>query len=205
VVQNVPMIDSDLQKTYGFKRPESPNRSLAASLLLPSLNINGIQSAATGKLASNIIPSVASATLDLRLVAGVDYQQQQQLVENHIQQQGYFITRSAPTDEERALYDKIIQVRRKSGYNAQRTPLQHPFAQQVINALTISSELPLVVAPSMGGSLPLFIFEKYANALPITVPVANFDNNQHAENENLRIGNLWSGIIKMAGLMRMKP
>lgn len=205
VVQNVPMIDSDLQKTYGFKRPESPNRSLAASLLLPSLNINGIQSAATGKLASNIIPSVASATLDLRLVAGVDYQQQQQLVENHIQQQGYFITRSAPTDEERARYDKIIQVRRKSGYNAQRTPLQHPFAQQVINALTISSELPLVVAPSMGGSLPLFIFEKYANALPITVPVANFDNNQHAENENLRIGNLWSGIIKMAGLMRMKP
>jgi hypothetical protein len=46
---------------------------------------------------------------------------------------------------------------------------------------------------------------QYANALPITVPVANFDNNQHAENENMRIGNLWSGISKMAGLMRMTP
>lgn len=204
VIERVPVIDNELQKTYGFKRPESPNRSLAASLLLPSLNINGIQSAATGKLASNIIPAVAKATLDLRLVAGVDYQQQQQLVENHIRDQGYNITRSVPTEEERARYDKIIQVTLKSGYNAQRTPLQHPFAQQVINSLNNSSELPLVVSPSMGGSLPLFIFEKYAHALPITVPVANFDNNQHAENENMRIGNLWSGIIKMAGLMRMK-
>ncbi|MBU3745229.1 MAG: hypothetical protein FGM61_11920 [Sediminibacterium sp.] len=59
--------------------------------------------------------------------------------------------------------------------------------------------------PSMGGSLPLYIFEKYANALPIVVPIANFDNNQHAENENLRLGNLWTGIVEMAGLMRMKP
>jgi acetylornithine deacetylase/succinyl-diaminopimelate desuccinylase-like protein len=205
VVESVPMIDSELQKIYGFKRPESPNRSLAASLLLPSLNIDGIQSAATGKLASNIIPSIATATLDLRLVAGVDYQKQQQLIENHIREQGYFITGSAPTEEERARYDKIIQVKRKSGYNAQRTPLQHPFAQKVIKALNSASELPLVISPSMGGSLPLFIFEQYANALPITVPVANFDNNQHAENENMRIGNLWSGIRKMAGLMRMTP
>ena len=172
---------------------------------MPSLNINGIQSAATGKLASNIIPSIATATLDLRLVAGVDYQQQQQLVENHIREQGFYITGSVPTEAERARYDKIIQVKRKSGYNAQRTPLQHPFAQKVINALSNTSELPLVISLSMGGSLPLFIFEQYASALPITVPVANFDNNQHAENENMRIGNLWSGISKMAGLMRMTP
>jgi hypothetical protein len=26
------------------------------------------------------------------------------------------------------------------------------------------------------------------------VPIANPDNNQHAANENLRLGQLWSGI-----------
>jgi hypothetical protein len=57
----------------------------------------------------------------------------------------------------------------------------------------------------MGGSLPLYMFEKYAAAYPITVPIANYDNNQHAENENMRLENLWSGIEKMAALMRMKP
>ena len=35
----------------------------------------------------------------------------------------------------------------------------------------------------------------------ITVPLANHDNNQHAENENLRLQNLWDGIELYAGLL----
>lgn len=205
VLENVPDVDKQLKEAYGFIRSENPSRSLSASLLLPSLNINGLQSAATGKLASNIIPSTATATLDLRLVAGVDFQKQQQLVEDHIRSQGFYITHSVPTDAERLHHGKIIQIKLKAGYNAQRTPLMHPFALQVRNAIQTATQRALVVMPSMGGSLPLYIFEKYANALPIVVPIANFDNNQHAENENLLIGNLWIGIIEMAGLMRMRP
>jgi acetylornithine deacetylase/succinyl-diaminopimelate desuccinylase-like protein len=34
--------------------------------------------------------------------------------------------------------------------------------------------------------------------------VANHDNNQHAENENIRIKNLWDGMETMAALMLMK-
>jgi hypothetical protein len=40
-------------------------------------------------------------------------------------------------------------------------------------------------------------------ATTITVPIANHDNNQHAENENLRVGNLWDGIETMAAIMTM--
>jgi len=50
----------------------------------------------------------------------------------------------------------------------------------------------------------LFLFEKYLHAKTITVPIANHDNNQHAENENIRIQNLWNGIETMAALMMMK-
>jgi acetylornithine deacetylase/succinyl-diaminopimelate desuccinylase-like protein len=57
--------------------------------------------------------------------------------------------------------------------------------------------------PSLGGSLPLYLFEKHLGAPTITVPAANYDNNQHAENENLRIGNLWDAIETMAALMGM--
>jgi acetylornithine deacetylase/succinyl-diaminopimelate desuccinylase-like protein len=34
------------------------------------------------------------------------------------------------------------------------------------------------------------------------VPIANHDNNQHAENENIRIGNLWDGIEIFASVMQ---
>jgi acetylornithine deacetylase/succinyl-diaminopimelate desuccinylase-like protein len=56
----------------------------------------------------------------------------------------------------------------------------------------------------MGGSLPLYLFEKYLDAKTITVPIANHDNNQHAENENIRLANFFDGIETMASLMMMK-
>jgi len=31
--------------------------------------------------------------------------------------------------------------------------------------------------------------------------IANYDDNQHAEDENLRFGNLWDGIAVYAGLL----
>ena len=37
----------------------------------------------------------------------------------------------------------------------------------------------------------------------ISVPIANYDNNQHAENENVRLGNLWDGIETFAAIMTM--
>jgi acetylornithine deacetylase/succinyl-diaminopimelate desuccinylase-like protein len=58
--------------------------------------------------------------------------------------------------------------------------------------------------PSLGGSLPLSIISETLGMPTITVPIANHDNNQHAENENIRIQNLWDGIETFASLMTMK-
>ena len=56
----------------------------------------------------------------------------------------------------------------------------------------------------MGGSLPLYVFEQILAAKTVTVPIANADNNQHAENENIRLGNLFDGIETMAAIMLME-
>jgi hypothetical protein len=37
----------------------------------------------------------------------------------------------------------------------------------------------------------------------ITLSVANYDNNQHAENENMRIDYPWEGMEPFAALMTM--
>jgi len=123
----------------------------------------------------------------------------------HIKDQGYYVTDQEPTDEERQKHPKIIKVvPDMAGMNAQRTSMDLPIVQKVIAAVKNTSKEQVVLQPTMGGSLPLYLFEKHLNAKTITVPIANHDNNQHAENENIRIGNLFQGIEVMASLMLIK-
>jgi hypothetical protein len=55
----------------------------------------------------------------------------------------------------------------------------------------------------MGASLPLIVIERTLGSKIITVPIANYDDNQHAENENLKVQYLWDGIETYAALMTM--
>ncbi|MDQ6813708.1 MAG: peptidase dimerization domain-containing protein, partial [Bacteroidota bacterium] len=179
--------------------------TLSEAVNQPSLNINGMQSGNVGKLASNQIPVYATAVIDLRLVLGNDWKRQQQKLSDHIKAQGYFVIDHDPTDDERRKYGKIIKViLGNDGYNAQRTSMNLPIVEKVIEAVKSTTTNQVVLQPTMGGSLPLFLFEKYLKAKTITVPIANHDNNQHAENENIRLQNLWDGIETMASLMMMK-
>lgn len=204
-LREAPSVDEQMKKELGLVSTEMPGKILGEAISLPSLNINGMQSANVGKMASNVIPVTANAVIDLRLVPGNDWQRQQQKVIEHIRKQGYYITDHDPTDEERMKYARIAKViAGTSSYNAQRTSMELPVAQQVIAAVKSTTADQVVLMPTMGGSLPLFLFEKYLQARTISVPVANHDNNQHAENENIRIQNLWNGIETMAALMLMK-
>jgi hypothetical protein len=62
----------------------------------------------------------------------------------------------------------------------------------------------VVLLPTMGGSVPLGAMERSAQTRTITVPIANYDDDQHAANENLRLQNLWDGVETMAALLAMK-
>ena len=118
----VPPVDEQMKKELGIHPVEMPGVTLSDAINMPSLNINGIQSGNVGKMASNQIPTFATAVLDLRLVLGNDWRRQQQKVIDHIQGQGYYIVDREPTDEERYKFAKIIKVTRGAdGINAQRT------------------------------------------------------------------------------------
>jgi acetylornithine deacetylase/succinyl-diaminopimelate desuccinylase-like protein len=203
-LQEVPSVDAQMKAELGISASEMKDVNLGEAVNLPSLNINGIQSGNVGKLASNQIPTYATAVLDLRLVLGNDWSRQQQKVIDHIKAQGYYVTEKDPTDEERATYGKIIKVIRGDGMNAQRTSMDLPIVRKVIAAVSSTTKDQLVLQPTLGGSLPLYLFETLLGAKTITVPIANHDNNQHAENENIRIRNLFDGIETMASLMMIR-
>ncbi|MGI4736899.1 MAG: M20/M25/M40 family metallo-hydrolase [Janthinobacterium lividum] len=203
-VRRVPPVEADLQRELGFARPDGAGQSLVALINQPSLNINGMRSANVGAQAANVIPTTADAVLDLRLVLGNDYQRQIAKVVRHIERQGYFVTRAEPTDAERAQHPRLVRITPETGYNAQRTAMDLPVARSVVQAVQTTVAQPIVLLPTSGGSLPLYVFKQELGATTLTVPVANYDNNQHAENENIRLGNLWDGIETMAALMTLK-
>jgi acetylornithine deacetylase/succinyl-diaminopimelate desuccinylase-like protein len=204
-IRDLPPFDDSLRTQLGFARPDGGGMSLAELINQPSLNINGIVSAEAGPAARNIIPATASATLDLRLVKAVDYRRQIQRLIDHIEAQGFTVLDRAPTADERLRYDRIAMVKQRGGgYNAERTPMDLPVSRSVLAAIESVFPRRTLAIPTLGGSLPLSVISEALHVPTITVPIVNYDNNQHAEDENLRIQNLWDGIEMMAALMTMK-
>jgi acetylornithine deacetylase/succinyl-diaminopimelate desuccinylase-like protein len=205
-IAEAPAYDDELRSQLGFARAEGAGKSLLELINQPSLNINGISSGDVGSLARNVIPTTATAVLDLRLVKGNDYRRQAQRLVEHIRRQGFYVIDHDPTDDERKQHPLIAKVTvRSGGYNAERTRMDLPISLAAVTAVQQTTTQPIVRLPTAGGSLPLSIITDHLRTVTMTVPIANYDNNQHAENENLRLQNLWDGIETMAAVMTMKP
>jgi acetylornithine deacetylase/succinyl-diaminopimelate desuccinylase-like protein len=204
-INEAPQYDEELKKQLGISRTEGAPRSLLELINLPSMNINGFASGDVGALARNVIPTTASAVLDLRLVKGNDHKRQFDRLVNHIRKQGYLVLDREPTDEERNTHPLLAKViPRHGGYNADRTRMDLPIALSVVEAVQSTSTEKIVRLPTSGGSLPLSVITQNLQTVTLSVPIANYDNNQHAENENLRLQNLWDGIETFAALMTMR-
>ncbi len=204
-IADAPQYDEDLKKQLGLKRVEGGGKTLMELINVPSLNVNGFGSGDIGALARNVIPTTATAVLDLRLVKGNDHHRQTQRLVDHIKKQGYYVVDREPTDAERLQYSMIARVvARHGGYNAERTRMDLPISVAVIEAVQSTTTDKIVLLPTSGGSLPLSIITENLRTVTISVPIANYDNNQHAENENIRLQNLWDGIESFAALMTIK-
>lgn len=200
----IPNVDAQMKKELGISKPELGGKTLFETFEWPSLNINGIKCADVEDKARNVITTESKATLDLRQVLGTDYLKQCDLLKKHIMEEGFLVLDRAPTDEERLQYSKIVKFNIvNGGYNAQRTPIDLPIAQQVIKAIQSATKKQLILEPTSGGSLPLYLFEKHLNTRVINLCVVNHDNNQHSENENVRLQNLWDSIAQIAAIMIM--
>jgi acetylornithine deacetylase/succinyl-diaminopimelate desuccinylase-like protein len=198
----VPAPDEALKRDLALGWTEGGGAALTETIQLPSLNINGMRSADVGDKARNVVPTTATATLDLRLVMGNTPDRQIDKVIRHIEGQGYEVFDREPTLEERRPFARVATVTRGSGYPAERTPIEHPLVRDLTAALRRETEL--AVLPSLGGSLPLYLIREELSAPTLVLGLWNHDNNQHAEDENVRLGHLWNGIAAVAAVMAMR-
>lgn len=195
--------DTALMREYGLTSVDGAGKSLGELINLPSLNIDGIRSEDVGSKARTIIPSEATASIDMRLVKGIDPEKQLARLIAHIKKQGYHVVSDEPSAETRLAHALIARVVSRDGYRASRTPMSLPISRKIINAVERAIGAKPVLLPTLGGSGPLAIFDAATGVPQIGVPIVNHDNNQHSSNENLRLQNLWDGIEVFAALMAM--
>lgn len=196
----LPDYDAELEKDLGIAKPDGGGKKLAELIAEPSLNIRGMRSAYVGQQAQNVVPDRADASLEARLAKGEDPKEKSRQIVEFIRKQGFFVVDREPTMEERRAHAKVAKVIELGGYRASRTPMDLPVSKAIVRVMRDADGNELVVAPMLGGSVPMYVFEDLG--LPwVGVPIVNYDNHQHSSDENLRLGHFWRGMETYGALL----
>jgi len=209
VLSSVPDDPKELMQFFGISRTDQVGSSLQEALQYPSLNVRGLRSAYIGADARTVIPESATASIDIRLVKESDPDRMTRRVRDQIRKQGFQIVDQEPDDATRAKYPRIVMVSSGSGgatfagTKAYRTEMNHPVSVEITNIMQRTWNESPVRIRTAGGTVPMAPFAETFSFPIISIPVVNFDNNQHSENENLRLQNLWNAIVTFAAVLAM--
>tara|TARA_B100000575_G_C23134856_1_gene659035 strand:- start:2521 stop:3657 length:1137 start_codon:yes stop_codon:yes gene_type:complete len=194
VMAQVPDDENEIRRSIGISEIDKVADNYQESIQYPSLNVRGLKSGWVEKEVRTIIPSFALAEIDVRLVKETDPDRLIGLIKEHIQNQGYHITKKDPSDEERMKYGKLITFKSKISYTAFRTPIDSPIGDWLSSAIRNGFEMEPIIKRTSGGSVPISPFVNTLGVPAVTVPTVNPDNNQHSPNENIRVGNLIESV-----------
>ena len=204
LLENVPDNKVEIDKNLVINKPEDVGANYQEALQYPSLNVRQIETSWKGDKPKTIIPEIAIANIDVRLVVETDGAKQLEKIKKHIEGQGFLVLDRDPTDAERLNNGKIVKFIANKGVNAFRTDIDSEFGNQLNKALTKTFNESPVIIRTMGGTVPIIPAIKTLNIPAIIVPMVNMDNNQHNPNENIRIGNIRQGIKICLAIFNMK-
>ena len=197
----MPDVTEMLQDELAVNTPEGEGKRLEELVTLPAINARGIVAGGVGEKGRNVILSTATTSLDLRLVPDQTPQRAIELIKAHLVGQGYHVVADDPSIETLRAHRKVVKLDwHDAGYPAMRTALDHPMSMRLTGLMRMIAP-DLIVTPNMGGSLPLHEFSSRLAVPIIILPLANHDNNQHAENENIRLQNFWDAITVYAAVL----
>jgi len=139
--------------------------------LRPTCTICGILSGWTGPGSKTVIGKEAMAKVDFRIVPNQKVERVQKLLREHLDRHGF----------------SDIEIKLLSGYEPNRTPVDHPFIKLVARLAKDFSGIDPVLIPSTYGSGPAYLFGDYTPWAGFEIPP---ENNIHAPNENIRLSDL---------------
>jgi len=207
-IDEIPNIDAKLLEQFGLARAEHPDSRIEVEHTRPTLSITGIESGAVHTGTRAAIPASAAARIEMRLVKGLSAETQLDRLVAHIREQGFHVIAAGATEPDaatRRTYPLIARVVRSStAFPVGKTSMDDPGTAIAVAAIR-SLDQPVVRLPTIGGSLPFATFTDTLALPTIGLAVVNFDNNQHAVNENIRVGHFWEAIDIFAALLTVNP
>jgi acetylornithine deacetylase/succinyl-diaminopimelate desuccinylase-like protein len=147
-------------------------------MLRPAFNVSGFAAGYTGKGQKTIIFKEALAKADVRLVGGQDPARVLDAVRRFAADRGY----------------AGIEIRSIKATPPSRTSLDHPMVPRVKAAVEKGFGKKVLVVPSLGGTTPDFVFTRLLGLPSIVVPLAPYDENNHAPNESTKVSLYLAGI-----------
>lgn len=202
-IDEIPNVDRKLLEQFGVAQAEHPDSRIELQHNRPTLSVVGLSSGTVGPGARNAISGSAIGRVEMRLVNGLTDKKQIDRLMAHVREQGYHIVDKAPDTATRRKFPKIVRITpQPGGFPTGKGNMDDPRTAMAANAIR-SLDQRLVQMPTIGGSLPFSTFSSALNLPTIGLAVVNFDNNQHAVNENLRVGHLWEAIDIFAALITM--
>jgi acetylornithine deacetylase/succinyl-diaminopimelate desuccinylase-like protein len=152
----------------------------------PTCNISGVESGYVGAGMRTIVPSVARARLDFRLVPHQHPDAVLELLRRYLDAEGYGDVAVRPMGP---------------GLRPYRTLREAPFARAVIEATRKAYPQPPVVFPTAGGSGPMAIVGERLGLPIVSLGVGHPGENIHGPNENLRLADMEQGIVHVAAVL----
>jgi acetylornithine deacetylase/succinyl-diaminopimelate desuccinylase-like protein len=200
----VPDNETEIKKFLGIAEPDKIGGNFQESLQFPTLNIRGMDALFIGKESRTLIPATATAEIDIRLVPTSNADRLIELVRKHVTDQGYYLVANEPTEEERMKYPKIASFRSSISYGAFQTPFDSDCGVWLNKAMVKAFGKEPIKIRMMGGSIPISPFVVTLGIPAVSVPTVNPDNNQHAENENIRVGNYVDAVKTFLAILTEK-
>ena len=204
ILKQVPDNETEIKKFLGIAKPDNIGANFQESIQYPTLNIRGLDALHVGEQSRTLIPAVAIAEIDIRLVPSSNPERLIGLVRRHVQDQGYHIVDKEPTEEERLKYPKIAAMRSSISYGSFQTPFDSPCGLWLNKAMVKAFGKEPIKIRMAGGSIPISPFVITLGIPAVSVPTVNPDNNQHAENENIRVGNYVDAVKTFLAILTEK-
>jgi acetylornithine deacetylase/succinyl-diaminopimelate desuccinylase-like protein len=155
-------------------------------ILEPICNICGIYSGYTGPGSKTVLPCVARAKLDFRLVPNQRPEEILSRLRKHLDSHGFSDIAIAPTTE---------------GENPARTPLDSPFVTIVAATGREVFGADPVIMPAMAGSGPMYYFTDTLGLPTAGIGVDYLGSRAHAPDENIRLADFILGTKHVAALL----
>ena len=200
-VAAMPSVDVAVKRDLGLSESEIPGERLENAIMRPAIVVRGLSGGGVGSEARNIIEPSADASLNLRLVPGQKPEAVLAALKAHFEAMGMSVSEGEP-GQGKAREKHLKMVARPGGYRAFRTSIEMPAVTQMKAILDRLGSAETLITPTMGGSLPIYLFEDNLDAPIVILPIANHDNNQHGRDENLRLANLFSAIEVYAEVLQ---